>query len=154
MLVLVVERMRALLWVHAISDAALKQMLVRPELAHVRPESALALALVADDPREALADVREIASTRLRLLRVCATLASTLGLLGGILLLAGAPLPGQGLLALAAGAVARARMNGAIETMAIGVATSALCFQALAILRRAATKQLHQADQIARARGL
>jgi hypothetical protein len=153
-LALIIERMRALCWVHAISDDAFKRMLEQPRLARARPESALADALLAEDAQEALAELREIASARLRLLRVCATLASTLGLLGGILLLAGAPLPNQGLLALAAGAVARARMDGALGTMAIGVGSSAFCFQALSILRAAAAKQLRQAEQIARVRGL
>jgi hypothetical protein len=151
--VLVVERMNALCWRHAISDEALKRMLDDRRLAHARPESALAQALVADDPLEALADAREIASARLRMLRVCATMASTLGLLGGILLLAGAPLPSQGVLALAAGAVARARMNGAIATMAIGIGSSAFCFQALSVLRPAAQRYLTQLDRITRTQG-
>lgn len=155
---LVAERMRTLYWRQAISEQAFKQLLsdasLRARWASERGESALARALVADDAREGVADVREIASARLRLLRVCATLASTLGLLGGILLLAGAPMPGQGLLALQAGAVARARMDGAITTMAIGLGSSAFCFQALSVLRRAAQKQLHQAEQIARALGV
>jgi hypothetical protein len=141
-------------WQHAISEPALKQMLHDPRLARAREESALAQVLIADDAREALADARALATTRLRLLRVCATIASTLGLLGGILLLAGAPLPAQGLLALSAGAVARARMEGAITTMAIGIGSSAVCFQALSTLRAAAQRALAQADRIARARGL
>lgn len=153
-LALVGERVRALCWTQALSEHALKRMLERPSLASARPESVLARALLDEQPLESLADVREIASGRLRLLRVCATLCSTLGLLGGILLLAGAPLPGQGLLALQAGALARARMSGAITTMAIGVGSSAFCFQALAILRTAATRMLAQAERIARARGL
>jgi hypothetical protein len=151
---LAAERMRALCWTHAISEPAFKRMLSDPEVAQVRSESVLAQALIANDPAEAIADAREIASTRLRLIRVSATMASTLGLLGGILMLAGAPLPNQGLLALAAGAVERARMSTAIATMAIGVGSSAFCFQALSILRRAAQTLLAQADRVARTRGI
>ncbi len=154
MLALVVERMRTLFWVHAISDDALKRMLREPQLAHARDESVLAQALLSDEPMEMLADARDIASARLRILRVCATLASTMGLLGGILLLAGAPIPSQGLLELAAGGAARARVSGAITTMAIGVGSSAFCFQALSLLRTAAQRLLAQAEKIARARGI
>jgi hypothetical protein len=155
-LALVAERFRALYWQHAISDEGLKAMLAEPTLAGARPESVLAQALLAhgEDIPEALADAREIATTRMRLLRVCATLASTLGLLGGILMLAGAELPSQGLLALEAGAVERARMGTAIATMAIGVGSSAFCFQAVTLLRAAAQRLLTQADRIARVRGL
>ena len=156
---LVAERIHTLCWRQAVSDHAFKRVLagdvaLQQRWASARSESALAQLVAGEDVRESLADAREIASARLRLLRVCATLASTLGLLGGILLLAGARLPDQGLLALEAGAVERARLDGAIATMAIGVASSAFCFQALAVLRRAAQKLLQQAEQIARARGL
>jgi hypothetical protein len=151
---LTVERMRALCWTHAISEPAFKRMLEEPGVAHVRSESVLARALYADDPAEAIADAREIASTRLRVIRVSATMASTLGLLGGILMLAGAPLHEEGLLALAAGAVERARMTTAIATMAIGVGSSAFCFQALSILRTAARTLLTQTDRVARARAV
>ncbi|MET0287620.1 MAG: hypothetical protein ABW352_24245 [Polyangiales bacterium] len=150
------ERFHALSWRHAISDEAFKQMLADRELARVRPESVLAQGLLAhgEDIPEAIADAREIATTRMRLLRVCATLASTLGLLGGILMLAGAELPSQGLLALEAGAIERARMGTAIATMAIGVGSSAFCFQAVTILRTAGQRLLTQADRVARARGV
>jgi hypothetical protein len=159
-LVLVMERMRALYWRDAISDQLFKELsrgagrdVLAQKFARVRSASPWAPVFSDhDDTREALADVRENAVAQLRLLRVCATMASTLGLLGGILLLAGASLPGEGLLALQAGAVARARMEGAITTMAIGVGSSAFCFQALTLLRRAATRQLTQADQLARIR--
>ncbi|HEX5659875.1 MAG TPA: hypothetical protein VFX59_21920 [Polyangiales bacterium] len=154
MVVLAAERLRTLCWVHAISEPAYKRMLADRQLAHERDESVLAEILIGDDAQEAIADAREIASTRMRLLRVCATLASTLGLLGGILMLAGAELPPQGLAALQAGNLERARMSTAITTMAIGVGSSAFCFQALSILRTAARTLLTQADRAARARGL
>lgn len=157
---LVAERIHALCWRDAIADDLFKRLLRSDaaacrKFARVRAETRWADVFAAEeDPRETLADVRENALARLRLLRVCATMASTLGLLGGILLLAGASLPDQGLLALQAGAVARARMDGAITTMAIGIGSSAFCFQALALLRRAAQRQLTQAEQLARARQL
>lgn len=102
--------------------------------------------------RETLLDLREEASARLRLLRVAATLASTVGLLGGILALAGGT-ERAGLSALKAGGAERATFAEAIATMAIGVATSALCFQAIASLRPAAQKLIAQAEQVARALG-
>jgi hypothetical protein len=151
---LAADRIRALCWTHAISEPAFKRMLREPHVARVRPESVLAQALYGDEPAEAIADAREIATARLRLIRVSATMASTLGLLGGILMLAGMPLPNQGLLALASGALERARMDTAIATMAIGVGSSAFCFQALSILRIAARTLLTQAERVARARGV
>lgn len=101
--------------------------------------------------REQLFDLRDEALVRLRLLRVCATIASTLGLLAGILALARANSDSRELLALQAGAAQRHALSEAIASMAIGVATSAFCFQALASLRTAAERMLLQARQVARA---
>lgn len=128
--------------------------------ARARPEAQLAriVELALDDARrdelgELFVDVRAETLARLSMLRVSATIASTLGLLGGIVTLArGAP-EAAGLLALQAGGLQRLAMNEAISTMAIGVATSAFCFHALALLRTAAEKRLTQARQLARAAG-
>lgn len=97
------------------------------------------------ETRECLLDLREEASARLRMLRVCATLASTIGLLGGILALASA-----GGTHVGSAGLSRHGLADAIATMAIGVATSALCFQALALLRPAAQRLVTQATQVAR----
>lgn len=118
--------------------------------ARARPEAFVARMIAAADDeerRDLSFELRDRASAHLRLLRVSATLASTLGLLGGILALARAD---TGLSALRAGGAQREALTEAIITMAIGVATSALCFQALALLRPAARKLLEQTRQIAR----
>jgi len=164
--VVIAERLRALYLRVATSEDAmewltrsLKQGVVDAPLAWARrrPESYVARVLEAafgedgsqGEMAECLIDVRAEGSARLRMLRVCATLASTLGLLGGILVLAGGPRR-AGLEALKAGGAERAALSEAIATMALGVATSALCFQALALLRPAAQKAISQAQHIAR----
>lgn len=161
----IVERVRALCLRAATSDEALRTIVRAAEsdeheilrgFARARPEaqsSRLIEARLSDDPgavAEVQVDLHEETFARLKLLRVCATLASTMGLLGGILTLAGKA-EAPGLLALQAGAAERLRLSEAIATMAIGVATSALCFQALASLRPPAQKLLMQASQLARA---
>ena len=162
----IAERMRALHWHLASSDEAVR-WLVR-ELAsedrtqarawaEARPDAQAARVVIAATSvdadegamRELLLDLRDEATARLPLIRVAATLGSTLGLLGGILTLTGVLTPAAGLLALKAGAVERLSMEQAVATMAIGVATSATCFQGLALLRPAAQKLIAQAQQIA-----
>ncbi|MDB4975206.1 MAG: hypothetical protein JWN48_3547 [Myxococcaceae bacterium] len=162
---MIAERVRALHWSLASSDEAIR-WLVR-ELQQGGAEQALAWASARPmaqaarlirasesegaregELRELLIDLRDEATARLSLLRVSATLASTLGLLGGILMLTGALPPDAGLLALQAGAAERLSMQQAIATMAIGAGTSALCFQALALLRPAARRLIAQAQQI------
>jgi hypothetical protein len=161
------ERVRALHSASATSDDAARWLSRSFEAGahhrirnwvHARPSTQLSriAELALDDPaemRELLADLRDESLARLGLLRASATLASTLGLLGGILTLARGTSHNAGLLALQAGAVERLTMDEAITTMAIGVGTSALCFQALALLRPAAEKHLAQARQLARAAG-
>lgn len=166
---LIAERVRALCLYGAMSDEALRwvlRALERRDLealrdwTRARPASYVARVLHAaletrddDSVGEVVADLQEEASARLRVLRVSATLASTMGLLGGILVLArGAEQ--SGLLALRAGGGERGAMTEAIATMAIGVATSALCFQSLALLRPAAQRLLAQTRQVVRALGL
>jgi hypothetical protein len=166
--IVIAERVRALCVRGATSDEAMRWLLRsldegeldRPlAWARARPDSHVARVLAAAlsaqpselEVQECLADVREEASARLRMLRVCATLSSTTGLLGGILALSRNGPEGAGLEALKAGGAERASMAEAIATMAIGVATSALCFQALAVLRPAAQKAVSQAQQAARA---
>lgn len=171
---LIAERVRVLCLYGAMSDEALRWLLRALErsdldavrgFTRARPTSYVARVLQAaletrdagsvNDDRvgEVVADLQEEASARLRVLRVSATLASTMGLLGGILVLArGAEQ--AGLLALRRGGAERGAMAEAIATMAIGVATSALCFQALALLRPAAQRLLTQTRQVVRALGL
>jgi len=162
------ERVRVLYLKAATSDEAVRWLLRALDDGEREPARAWARALPsthvarvlrasiedddARDLRETLLDLRAEAGARLRLLRVSATLASTLGLLGGILALAGGA-KRAGLDALRAGGAERTTMAEALATMAIGVATSALCFQALALLRPAAQKLIVQSEQIARALG-
>ncbi len=161
--VLIAERVRVLYWRAPLSDAAQRWLLAAlrtgdgdavARLRTARPESHAAriLADADGDVNELLGDLFEEARARLLALRVSATLASTTGLLGGILQLArGDGAEGAGLLALKAGAVAQARVSEAITTMAIGVAISAVCFQALSSLREAAKRLVAQDVTVARA---
>jgi hypothetical protein len=100
--------------------------------------------------RELVSELRDESTASLRTLRVAATLVSTLGLMGGILTLALGSSRHAGLMALQAGRVERMTMNEALATMAIGVATSALCFQALAVLKPAAQRAMLQVRQLER----
>lgn len=163
------ERVRALFLRAAVSDEGFRWLLRAVQSgdleaarcwAQERPSAQLARMIAvasastdgSGDLRELAIDLREEASVRLRLIRVSATLASTMGLLGGIVTIArGSSVEGAGLAALQAGGAERLTMNQAIATMAIGIATSALCFQALALLKPAATKLLTQLKQVERA---
>lgn len=99
---------------------------------------------------EVLSDLHAQAIARLDVLRVGATLSSTVGLLVGIVRLRDAHAAPSGLLALEAGLVARVAMSEALFSMAVGVGTSAACFYALAFLRRSAHKLLAGNAQLAR----
>lgn len=165
-MLVIAERVRALYFGAATSDATVTWIVRSLEKGETalplawamrRPEAHVARVLAAapsaggeGEVGECLIDLQAEAIARLRLIRVCATLASTLGLLGGILVLARGQGANAGLAALKAGAAERSALDEAIATMAIGVATSAICFQALALLRPAAQKLLLQAKQIAR----
>lgn len=126
--------------------------------ARERPGAQLArmieLAFTSSQPaaelRELVVELRDESTASLRMLRVAATLVSTLGLMGGILTLALGSSRHAGLMALQAGRVERMTMNEALATMAIGVATSALCFQALAVLKPAAQRAMLQVRQLER----
>jgi hypothetical protein len=166
---LVAERVHALCWRAPIGDALARWLvdaLLADDLDRVRrfcaarPESHAARIAAhrlheggegADALNELLSDLLEEAGARLLALRVSATLASTTGLLGGILALARSDGQGAGLLALKAGAGARHNLSQAIVTMGIGVAVSAVCFQALALLRPAAKRLVTQDATLARA---
>jgi hypothetical protein len=98
-----------------------------------------------------LLDLQQEVNARLAVLRVCATLASTLGLLGAILAIrAGLGAP-EGLVRLQAGLAESLALSRALLTMAIGVATSAGCFYALALFRRAALTIITQGRRLAHA---
>jgi hypothetical protein len=163
---LVAERAYVLAWRSALSEEATRWLMRQLERAdrsqlvrfcQQRPQAQLAqvvlCALDADaesELPELLLSLREQSLARLRLLRVSATLASTLGLLGGILTLAGVFGAPNDLSALKAGGAQRLTLSHALTTMAIGVATSAFCFQALAVLRPIAERQLASAQRAAR----
>lgn len=167
--VLIAGRVHELCWRAPISDALARWLvdaLVARDIEAVRafcaerPDShaaRLAAHTLQDvqqadtDSGELLADLYEEAGARLLALRVSATLASTTGLLGGILALARDSQQSAGLLALKAGAAAHHNLSQAIFTMALGVALSAVCFQALALLRPAAQRLVTQDATVARA---
>jgi hypothetical protein len=93
-------------------------------------------------------DLSAEAIVRLRALRVGATIASTLGLLVGIVRLRGGFAQPSGLLALEAGLTERLAVADALFSMAIGVGTSAVCFYALSLLREAARSLIAQRARI------
>ncbi len=93
-------------------------------------------------------DLRYAAGRRLGVLRVAATMASVLGLLGGILAIRQG-FDDDSLLALQAGLAQKVALAHALESMALGVGTSAFCFFALGLFRRVARDVLRQATHIA-----
>jgi hypothetical protein len=101
------------------------------------------------DPELVRVELRHAAGERLGVLRGCATLASALGLLGGILAIREGFSGGGGLLALQAGLAQQVALASALESMALGVATSAVCFHALGVFRVAARELLTQSTHIA-----
>lgn len=102
-----------------------------------------------DDLTELLSSLRERSAARLRLLRVGATLASSLGLMVGILCIQRGFGEPAGLLALEAGLPQKLAMSQALFAMGIGVATSAVCFYALSLLRPAAQALIAQSARAA-----
>lgn len=110
-----------------------------------------ALAREPEEPELMLIDLFEEAGSRLGLLRLSATLASTFGLLGGILTIRAGFGADVGLLALQAGLAERTALGRALMTMAIGVGTAAFAFAAHAAIRRASTRAYVQAQRIDRA---
>jgi hypothetical protein len=167
LIVVIGRRVRALYYRDATSEETFRWLLRSLEQrdqdsarawARARPHAQLArmieLASTSSQPagelRELIVDLREESTASLRLLRVAATLVSTLGLMGGILTLALGSSRHAGLMALQAGRAERMTMNEALATMAIGVATSALCFQALALLKPAAQRMMLQVRQLER----
>ena len=134
------EREPVLAWARARPHAQLARMI---ELAFSSSQPAAEL-------RELVIELRDQSMASLRTLRVAATLVSTLGLMGGILTLALGSSRHAGLMALQAGRVEHMTMNEALATMAIGVATSALCFQAVGLLRPAARRAMFQVRQLER----
>ncbi|HEX6243312.1 MAG TPA: hypothetical protein VFZ61_20505 [Polyangiales bacterium] len=102
-----------------------------------------------DDLSDLLFDLQARSLVRLRALRVGATIASTTGLLVGILRIRGGLGPDQGLLALEAGLAEKVALGQALSAMAIGIGTSAVCFYALGVLREAAKAVLTQGTKVA-----
>jgi hypothetical protein len=98
---------------------------------------------------ELLSWLRERSAARLRLLRVGATIASSLGLMVGILSIQRGYGEPAGLLALEAGLPQKLAMSQALFSMGIGVATSAVCFYALGLFRPAAQALIAQSARAA-----
>jgi hypothetical protein len=125
-------------------DGPLRAFAKHTARTHVGRVLAIAFEPITDGlPREdALAELSfELsaeAAARLRALRVGATIASTTGLLIGIVRLRGGFTKPPGLLALEAGLTERLAVSDALFSMAIGVGTSAVCFYALSLLGDAA----------------
>ncbi|MEY4578160.1 MAG: hypothetical protein RL701_2863, partial [Pseudomonadota bacterium] len=84
-------------------------------------------------------------------LRVGATIASTVGLMIGILRIRGGAGEHAGLLALEAGLAEKVALGEALFSMAVGVATSAVCFHAVGALREAAGEVMGQGTKVAEA---
>lgn len=147
-LVLAIERVRALYYRGAI-DAALMRRALLGLLAAGRADRAAALALSArpalviepvlalldpslpDDERlgaldERLVDLEQRATERLRPLRVLATLASAVGFIGAFLEIRWIFAGDHGLLRLQAGLVESLGLSRAFLSIAIGIATSSL----------------------------
>jgi hypothetical protein len=102
-----------------------------------------------DELSDVLFELQARCLARLRALRVGATVASTLGLLTGILRIRGGLGESAGLLALEAGLAEKVALGQALGSMAVGVATSAVCFYALGVLREAAKGLLAQGTKVA-----
>jgi len=163
----VIERCQVLLFVAPVSPAflaSLSESVARADhasalrLAHEAPQRWVSRVVIdtshadAADRREqagsTLSDLRVEADMRLGLIRVSATLGSTLGLLSGILAIQRG-FSGHGLLALSAGLAQQVAMSEALTHMAIGIGTAAFSFAAFALLRRSAGLAMAQAAQIA-----
>lgn len=97
---------------------------------------------------ELLFDLQARALARLRLLRVGATIASTVGLMIGILRIRGGVGAPAGLLALEAGLPEKIALGQALFSMGVGVATSAVCFYAVGVLRDGAREVLVQGTKV------
>jgi hypothetical protein len=161
----IAERARYLLFRAKLSDegwAFIQRCLLAGEVvqvrafAHQQPEahvSAVLRAALDPDPDQELAEIvswlHERSAARLRLVRVGATLASTLGLMVGILSIQRGFGEPAGLLALEAGLPQKLAMSQALFAMGVGVATSAVCFYALALLKPAAQALIAQSARAA-----
>jgi hypothetical protein len=162
---LIAERVRVLLYRSATSDRAMKWLASRLRAGDVDspaawarrvPDSFVARVILETldqgnperDPDVLRVDLRHAAVARLGVLRGCATLASALGLLGGIMAIRRGLSGEGGLLALQAGLAQQIALSEALECMALGVGTSALCFFALAEFRKAARDLLAQCAHI------
>jgi hypothetical protein len=102
-----------------------------------------------EELEELLSRLRERALARLRLVRVGATLASSLGLMVGILCIQRGYSEPAGLLALEAGLPQKLAMSQALFAMGVGVATSGVCFYALSLFRPAAQALITQSARAA-----
>ncbi len=166
-LVAVAQRCRLLLFTAPVSAAlfeALSRALTAGNLAAARAlarESArrwpsrvvlAALGAGGEDGPDAvdteLSDLASKAEAQLGLIRVSATLGSTLGLLGAILAIQRG-FSGHGLLALRAGLAQQVALSEAVVHMAIGIGTAAFCFAAWGLLSRAARDGRRQTSQMA-----
>lgn len=159
-LVLAVERVRALYYRGAVDAALLRRALVRL-LAADRADRAAQLALAArpalviepvlalldpglpNDERlgeldERLVDLEQRATERLRPLRVLATLASAVGFIGAFLEIHWIFAGDHGLMGLQAGLVESVGLSRAFLSIALGIGTSSLGIAAYTLLAKRA----------------
>jgi hypothetical protein len=164
-LAVIVERGRAVFYLAATSDRAMKWLAARlragdaasAEAWAKRVPSSFVARLIVEtldtqdperDPDLVRVELKHAAGARLGILRGCATLASALGLLGAIVAIREGFSGGGGLLALQAGLAEQVALAQALECMALGIGTSALCFFALGEFRRGARELLAQSAHI------
>jgi hypothetical protein len=161
----IAERVRYLLFRAALSDEGWSfvqrglqagEILQLRAFAQAQPDThvgAVLRAALEPDPDQELAEIvswlHERSAARLRLVRVGATLASSLGLMTGILCIQRGFGEPAGLLALEAGLPQKLAMSQALFAMGIGVATSAVCFYALSLLKPAAQALIAQSARAA-----
>lgn len=160
---LIVERARALLLRDRLAtDAFLRAALAAPPRARaelaLRAEPALVARIVsagadAEDRdvaiEEALVDARREATARIGLLRIGATLSSTLGLIGAALEARWAQVGEHGLWALEAGRVEAIAMERSALCIALGIAGSSLALGAFVQLRAASVALLRDVRRAA-----
>lgn len=167
LLAIIVERARYLLWLAPLSPEGLRFVLNALERgqraalelwAREAPRTHVGKLLRAglmeqgegeDDVSDTLFELQAQCSARLRVLRVGATIASTAGLMVGILRIRGGAGESAGLLALEAGLAEKVALGQALFSMAVGVATSAVCFYAVGVLREAARETMGQGAKVA-----
>jgi biopolymer transport protein ExbB/TolQ len=168
-LALVVHRARVLCFVHALDGAAFRRALLgliradrsaeatelvreaRPALA-VEPVWALFDSAIPNEDRpleveERLMDVDARATSGLRALRICASVASAIGFIGAMIDIQWIHSE-HGLLALEAGLVESIGLSRAFLSIALGIATSSFALGSWVVLRKQARTLVADARRI------